>query len=175
MLIPVSSSSESKGSSLQEARTRIVAKSRMQQWSYGSCLLLSFLSLVSVSLELFPAEAIENFEGDPKSVPENSAKPLKWVSYANRHRCTVGAFFGLEIVLRVEMWPLWWFRTKLKPCPPLLNILQCWCFFMFWAILSNQVHRLNDYNIVDSILPRIISRIPLGRQQQGGQGGHGMF
>ena len=45
-------------------------------------------------------------------------------------------------------------------------------FFIFWAILSNQVEQLIEYDIVDNMLPRIISRIPLGGQQ-GGQGGNG--
>ncbi len=43
----------------------------------------------------------------------------KWVPYANR-RCPVDAFVGLDYVLRVEIWPLWWFRTKMTPCFPLL-------------------------------------------------------
>ena len=37
-------------------------------------------------------------------------------------------------------------------------------FFIFWAILSNQIQHLIDYNIVDSISPMIISRISLGGQ-----------
>ena len=69
LLIPVSSSSESIGTSI--ARTCIVTKTRMQQ-SYFSCPLLSLLSLVSASLEnSLQRQSKTLCVGDPKSVPEN--------------------------------------------------------------------------------------------------------